>query len=348
MPLQRAVGRASRLRVSFVALLVSLTCASAATASTRTAPAIALAPSSGLVFTGVSAGSAGAFAGEVGKHPAVYGEFVTWGQSIHYAFAHAAAAQARLMLHISTTMGYGAAPVITPAGIAHGDGDAYLLALSALIAAHQRPLYIRLLPEMDQANNAYCAFNADGSSRGPANAPTAFIAAWRRVVVVLRGGPVAVINARLGALGEPPVHGRSAGVVARSRISFVWTPQTAGSPDTPANSPAAYYPGDGYVDWVGTDFYSRFPNFAGLEALYKHYPQKPFAFGEWALWSADSPAFVNALFAWVNSHPRVQMMLYNQGYGSHSPFALAPDPASTAAIRQQLTPPRYLAKTPDW
>jgi hypothetical protein len=318
-------------------------------ATKATAPATPLAPGDGSVFTGVSAGSAAAFAGQVGKHPAVYGEFVTWGQSIHYAFDHAAAAQARLMLHISTTMGYGARPVITPAAIANGDGDAYLLTLSALIASHHRPVYIRLLPEMDQANNAYCAFNADGSSRGPANSPTQFVAAWRRVVIVLRGGAVSVINARLAALGEPRLHGIGAGgSVAKSSISFIWTPQTSGSPDTPANSPAAYYPGDSYVDWVGTDFYSKFPNFPGLDAFYKQYPQKPFAFGEWAIWGGDSPSFVSQLFAWVNAHKRVQMMLYNQGYGATGPFKLASDPASTAAIRQQLAPPRFLAKTPDW
>ena len=54
-------------------------------------------------------------------------------------------------------------------------------------------------------------------------------------------------------------------------VSFVWTPQVAGSPDIPANSPAAYYPGDRYVDWVGTDFYSRFPNFTGLETFYNEF-----------------------------------------------------------------------------
>jgi hypothetical protein len=314
-----------------------------------TAPAFPLLPPAGSVFTGVSAGPADAFAGEVGKHPAVYGEFVTWGQSIGYAFDHAATAHDRLMLHISTTQGYGARPVITPAGIAQGDGDRYLLTLSALIASRHKPVYVRLLPEMDQANNAYCAFNADGSSRGPANSPSEFIAAWRRVVVVLRGGPARAINARLAALGQPRLHGIGAGgSVARSQISFIWTPQTAGSPDTAANAAAAYYPGDDYVDWVGTDFYSKFPNFPGLDAFYKQYANKPFAFGEWAIWGGDSPGFVDQLFSWVGSHKRVQMMLYNQGYVAGGPFRLSSDPASTAAIRQRLAPARFLATTPEW
>ena len=129
-------------------------------------------------------------------------------------------------------------------------------------------------------------------------------------------------------------------------MSFVWTPQVAGSPDIPANSPAAYYPGAAYVDWVGTDFYSKFPNFAGLETFYKGYPKKPFAFGEWAIWGGDAPGFVNELFQWVNLHPRVRMMVYNQGYVDNGPFRLNLDPASTVAIRAALASPRFAAYAP--
>ena len=309
-----------------------------------TAPASVLAPPAGEVFTGVSSGSASEFAGEVGKHPAVYGEFVTWGQSIHFAFNDAAAANARLMLHISTSQGFGARQVITPKGIAGGDGDSYLISLSQLIASHGKPVYIRLFPEMNNANNAYSAYNLDGSSRGPSYSPQAFIAAWRRVVTVLRGGPVAQIDIHLKALGQPPLHGIAAGAaVAQTPISFVWTPETAGTPAIAGNDPANYYPGNDYVDWVGTDFYSKFPNFTGLDAFYKQFSQKPFAFGEWAIWGGDNPAFVDQLFSWVNQHKRVQMMVYNQGYITNGPFRLNLDPGSTQAIRSKLEPSRYLA-----
>src|ERR1039458_8278303 len=225
-------------------------------ARTATAPAFPLMPAPGSVYTGVSAGSPGQFQGEVGKHPAIYGEFVTWGESIHYAFDQAAAAHARLMLHISSTMGYGGRQAITPRGSAQGDGDGYLLTLSQLIASHGKPVYIRLFPEMNNANNAYSAYNLDGSSRGSAYSQGEFIAAWRRVVTVLRGGPVATIDAHLAALGQPPLHGLAAdGTVAPSQVSFVWTPETAGTPAISGNDPANYYPGSQYVDWVGTDFY---------------------------------------------------------------------------------------------
>ncbi len=316
-------------------------------ARTATASAPVLTPAPGLIYTGVSSGSAQQFADEVGKHPAVYGEFVNWGQSIHYAFNDAAGAHARLMLHISTgPAGHG---VITPQQIAEGQGDSYLLTLSGLIASHAEPVYVRLMPEMNNANNAYCAVNLDGSSRGPAYAPAQFIAAWRRVVTVLRGGAVARIDAQLAGLGQPPLKGVAAGgSLAQSPIAFVWTPETAGTPNIASNSAAAYWPGDAYVDWVGTDFYSKFPNFSGLDTFYKEFPGKPFAFGEWAIWGGDDPAFVDQLFSWVGRHKRVQMMLYNQGYITNGPFRLNLDPLSTAAIRVALAPARFLADTPEW
>ncbi len=308
----------------------------------------ALVPSAGSVLTGLSGGSAAAFTSETGKHPAVYGAFVTWGGNLAWAFADARAAHSRLMLHISTTQGYGAPQQITPAGIASGAGDGYLLTLSAAIASYGKPVYIRLLPEMNQANNAYSAFNADGSSRGPDYSPTVFRAAWRRVVIILRGGSVSHIDTQLAAIGLSPLRGSRAGSVAVSPISFVWTPQTAGSPAIAANAPAAYWPGSQYVDWIGTDFYSKFPNFAGLETLYDAYPDKPFAFGEWAMWGGDAPSFVSQLFAFIDSHPRVQMALYNQGLRDDGPFRLEHFPSALALIRRDLSSARFVGFASEW
>jgi len=332
---------------STIALLAAGALALAATAGASAAGgagATPLMPPAGSVLTGVSAGPPAPFAAEVGKHPAVYGEFVTWGQSIHFAFNDAAAAHALLMLHISTSMGFGAKQQITPLGIAQGDGDRYLLFLGGLISHYRKPVYIRLFPEMDNANNAYSAFNTDGSSRGPSYSTRAFIAAWRRVAIVLRGGSVASIDARLQALGQPALHGLAAGAtISTPPVSLVWCPMVGGLPDVAGNGPTDYYPGAGYVDWVATDFYSKFPNFTGLDAFYKAFPGKPFAFGEWAIWGGDNPSFVAQLFEWVDSHARVRMMLYNQGYETNGPFRLNLDPASTAAIRAQIASPRFLA-----
>jgi hypothetical protein len=315
----------------------------------RPSGAQSLLPPGDEVFTGLTGGSYPAFQAEVGKHPAVNGVFVTWGRDFEAAFGEADFNHARLMLHISTSQGYGAPEQITPQGIARGAGDGYLLRLGAAIERNGRPVYIRLFPEMDQANNAYCAFNQDGSSRGASHSTASFRSAWRRSVLILRGGAVTGIDERLRALGLPPVRGigRSA-TLPKLPVAFLWVPQSEGSPDTAANSPAAYYPGDAYVDWVGTDFYSLYPNFRGLQNLYDDYPQKPFAFGEWALWNGDDPGWVDQLFSFISTHRRVRMALYNQGEREDGPFRLSRYPSSRREIRRLLASPRFLAYAPEW
>jgi hypothetical protein len=317
-------------------------------AAPASAPADALLPPAGGVFTGLTGGSYPAFQREVGKHPAVNGVFVTWGREIGDALGEASFNHARLMLHISTAKGYGAPEQITPRGIAQGAGDGYLLRLGREIAARGQPVYIRLLPEMDQANNVYCAFAPSGASRGPSHSTASFRAAWRRAVLILRGGPVAAIDARLRALALPPVRGAGGASLPRAPVAFLWVPQSEGAPDTTANSPAAYYPGDAYVDWVGTDFYSLFPNFRGLQRIYSAYPHKPFVFGEWALWNGDDAGWVDRLFSFMASHARVRMALYNDGERVNGPFRLSRYPAARREIHRWLSAPRYLAYAPEW
>ncbi len=311
------------------------------------ARAESLTPPGHSVYTGLTGGSSSAFETEVGKHAAVDGVWVTWGKHFESAFGQAAFNHARLMLHISTAQGYGAPEQITPQGIARGEGDSYLLSLAARIARSPTPVYVRLLPEMDNANNAYCAFNADGSSRGVSHSPVNFIRAWRRTVLIMRGGPLTTIDARLQALGLPPVQGTTAAVLPQPKVAFMWVPQTAGTPDTVANGPNPYYPGSAYVDWVGTDFYSKFPNFTGLKRFYSEHPHKPFVFGEWAMWGSDSPAWVGTLFSFIATHHEVRMALYNQGESEDGPFRLNHFPRARSAIRRGLSSRRFLAYAPE-
>jgi hypothetical protein len=335
------------LRTHLLRLATAL--AFAGTLVPAAASAAQLLPPGNAVFTGLSGGSYRAFEAQVGKHPAVDGVFVTWGRTFESAFGQAHANRARLMLHISTAQGYGAPEQITPRAIAQGGGDGYLLGLSARIAQAAEPVYVRLFPEMDQTNNAYCAFNADGSSRGASHSTANFRQAWRRVVLVLRGGPLAAIDARLAALGMPPVKGAArTGTLPQPPVAFAWVPQTEGTPDTAANSAEAYYPGDAYVDWVGTDFYSLYPNFTGLQRFYTEHPGKPFVFGEWALWNGDDAGWVDQLFSFISSHRRVRMALYNQGEREDGPFRLSRYPNARGQIRRLIASPRFLAYAPEW
>jgi hypothetical protein len=193
------------------------------------------------------------------------------------------------------------------------------------------------MAEMNQTNNAYSAFNPDGSSRGPSHSTKAFRAAWRRTALILRGGPVAALNQRLKAFGQRSVRGVAASeALPKPQVDMLWVPQTRGSPDIAANMPRRYWPGAKYVDWVGTDFYSRFPRFDWLEDFYAEFRNKPFAFGEWALWGADDPAFVRRFFDWVRGHERVELVMYNQGGDAGGVFRLSHYPRARAEIERQL------------
>jgi hypothetical protein len=301
-----------------------------------------LLPPKGKTYSGVTGSqSVALFKGQVGKHPSVFGFFTRWNGPVEYIYEAVDRAGSRLMLHISTQDGYGTPEAVTPLGIARGQGDAYLIRTNRRIAEYGQPTYVRFLAEMNQANNGYCAYNHNGTSRGRSHSTSAFKDAWRRATLILRGGPVDRIDARLRALDLPPLR-TDAVELPQPPIAMLWVPQTEGTPNIRANSARAYWPGPGYVDWVGTDFYSRFPNFTDLETFYRDFGRKPFVFGEWALWGRDDPGFVRRFFAWIADHPRVRMLLYNQGNDSDGPFRLRRYPASRAAIRKALRKPRYL------
>jgi hypothetical protein len=305
-------------------------------------------PPLGEVLTGETGGDPLAFGHQVSKHVSLFGFFGHWGAEVSSLLGYVQSFHARLFLHLSTDIGYGggAGQEISPAAISIGRSDSYLVRLCEELAASPAPVYIALLPEMNQANNAYSAFNPNGSSRGASNSTSAFREAWRRTVLILRGGSVAVVNRRLRTLGLPPVR-TALTSLPKPEVSFMWAPQTAGTPNTTANSPAAYYPGGAYVDIVGTDFYSAFPNFRGLDALYSAYSSKPFGFNEWAMWQSGDPAFVRQLFAFVRSHRRTALMVYNEGLSSDGPFRLNKFPAATGEIRRQLSSPRFLEFPPE-
>jgi hypothetical protein len=276
---------------------------------------------------------------------------MTWNTPTAWLSWPSVAFRSRLALHLSTAPGYGEAGVITPEQIALGRSDGFLVAMGRNLARSRRIVYLRIMGEPNGHWNAYSAFNADGSYRGEQNSPQFYIEAWRRTVLILRGGPVRRLNRRLRALGLPRLRARTphSGPLARPKVAFLWVPQDAGSPEIAANAPGVYWPGSAYVDWVGTDFYAGYPNFTLLDEFYSSFPGKPFVLSEWGLWGSDDPGFVHELFAWVRAHPRVRMLDYYQGFGSASWYEnLARYPASRRALRHELSSRRYLAYAPEY
>lgn len=327
-------------------LVTALAAAILLGAGAPAASALPYLPASGKVFAGETGQPVSQYVGAVGKHPAIYQEFLAWGQYIPGIAQDAISAHARMMMAIGTT--FGSREVITPAGIAAGQGDGWLIALQSAIAQSANITYIRLMAEMDGYWNVYSAYNANGSFRGAAHSQAAYKQAWRRVTLIMRGGKLSAIDAELRRLGMPRLH--AGHDLPHAKVAMLWVPELQpGDPAVRGNSPSDYWPGGQWVDWVGTDFYSNAQNFGGLQAFYDQYSFKPFVFAEYALWnSGDDAGFIDRLFGWVGSHPRVRMLLYNQGVSATGPFRLYRYPRSAAELRRLLANPRYLAYASEW
>jgi hypothetical protein len=346
--LHRSGGRADTFGV--MTRLSALLAALALGAIPATAHAGAFLPPEGKVWNGLTAGrDARDFERRVGKHPAVWQHFVGWGNSYQYTIANSANANTRLMFHLSTAQGQNLPERLSPGDIARGEGDDFIVRLARDIAEAGAPAYIRLLGEMNNCNNAYAAYDCSGGRRDRDHSAETFKRAWKRVYTIMHGGEFSAVNAKLARLRLPPLQAGE-DTLAQPRIAFVWAPMTGGAPNISALRPQVYWPGSKWVDWVGTSFYSRFPNFTGLDRYYKDFAvrkRKPFAIAEWAIWGADAPAFADRLFDWIAAHERVRMVHYNQGSEAGGIFRLSRYPASARVLRNRLAHPRYVDFAPE-
>ena len=192
------------------------------------------------------------------------------GARLESAFGQARYNHARLMLHISTTQGYGAPEQITPRGIAQGGGDGYLLT-PRRTRSPRAPTRLRPPAARDGSGQQRLLRVQQGRLLARA---LALDRELPRGVAARRDRPARRscrrIDSQLRALGLPRAarRRRSAPRCRTARSRSCGSPRPTGRPTPPPTAPAAYYPGDAYVDWVGTDFYSLFPNFSGLQRFY--------------------------------------------------------------------------------
>jgi hypothetical protein len=309
------------------------------------APASPFAPGKGRAFHGISdTGEVPAFynfAQQVGAHPAVMQTFHTWGTFPSQAMLRWDNTETRGVISVGTSKGYAEPEVISPAGIANGEGDNYPLNLNSAIAQWDQPVYIRLMAEMNGHWNAYCSYNLNGTYRGPAHSPAAYRQAWRRFALIVRGGPVSEINARLDKLGMPPIKATVPEVLPQPKVALMWVPHSSPTPNIHANRWQVYWPGKRYVDWVGTDIFSTAPNWANLSRLYEGYKHKPFVIGEYAPMGEDDASYVANLFRWSKRHKRSKMLVYYQGFGDDPTFNVANFPGVRSVLRGRLSGPRF-------
>ncbi len=291
----------------------------------------------------------------VRRHPAILQVFHAWSYKLTTnAFTRWRNTRTRGMVSISTAMSYGGAEVITPRGIARGHGDGYPLRLNRDIHRWGRPVYLRLMAEMNGYWNPYSAYNTDGSHRGRSHSQRNFRQAWRRFALIVRGGRKWRINRQLKRLGMPRIQRkgiysdrRIPSVLPRAKAALMWVPQSSGSPDLPRNRPRAYWPGRRYVDWVGADHYARYPNWTGIRQLFRSY-RKPFVLGEYGVWGAEAPAWIRKQLRWCKKRRRCKALVYYQGFGDPNPFQIWRYPRSKRALRAELRSRRFKHFAPEW
>jgi hypothetical protein len=236
------------------------------------------------------------------------------------------------MLHLGTA----ARPpskseAITPAAIAAGGGDSYLLSLNAAIAEWGKLIYVRPMAEMNNPVNLY----SYERKHDAAHAPAAYRRAFCRMFILLHGGKVDPLLKRLGL---KPI-GRDLPVNPYPRVlRVIWNP-LAGVEHGP--DPAArYYPGDGCVDMVGNDMFSSFVgggSFGENQALYDAHAKKPYSLPEWGLQGVDDPGFVRKICDFLKSHRRTQVAAYYESRPG-STYDLGSKPQSKAIYKDCITP----------
>jgi hypothetical protein len=301
-------------------------------------------PPPGKLFAGVGPSDPVGFELETQSHLAVLEDYIAWNNT--YAWLLYRADRNHMRPMVALMPNFGQHLYFTMHRLSLGAGDAWLMQLGQALAARGRPTYVRIMAEMNGWWNPYCAFNSSGNKRR-GNSTRDFRQAWRRIVLILRGGSVSQVDARLHRLHMPPVRVSTA-TLPQAPVSFVWNPQTVGSPAVRGNSAKDYYPGGAYVDWVGTDTFSRFPNWAGLERFYRTaYPRKPFAIGEWGLWGGDAPRWTRRFVRWVSTHRRVRMVVYYQDYPP-GPFDIGRFPRSRGLLRAWLRGAAFAPEPPEW
>jgi hypothetical protein len=283
----------------------------------------------------------GEFSKAVSKHPAVIESFRTWGSDFPDSIQRWQSARARPMIHITTADGGDGHEIITPRGIAQGEGDEYLVRLNRLFAEKDMRAYVRPLGEPNRCLNVYASYDCGGAPRDSDHTPRWYKLAFRRIYVIVHGGgKAAKINERLAEAKLPPLSVEVGGL-PKAPIAIVWSPLPAGSPTTPQNRPRHFYPGSRWVDWVGTDFYASYADWKSLKGLYKRFAGKPFALTEWGVESGDDPSFVTHLFNWLEKSPRCKMLVYYQDFGTTSSYRIQNFPASLAVLKARLHSGRF-------
>jgi len=362
-PICRIIKGVSAFRLQGAGFLAAIAAAALVLLPAPGAAANSYRPPGNKIFHGVSdAGSVGSFQDfqqQVRAHPALLQEFFHWDTPLRSSGALYRWENTRALgvLSLSNALPESGGPEISPGAIARGAGDHYLVRLNESIGNWEKRVYIRLFPEMNGHWNPYSAFNANGSRRDGNHSTKDFRRAWRRTVIIIRGGTRAKVNKRLRKQHLPRIYGARSNrdpiyeteekevptVMERPKVAFMWVPQTFGSPNVRGNQPQDYYPGGGYVDWVGADIFSKFSGaFDELQGFYRRYDKHPFVIGEYSPWDGDPGGrFTKRLFNWALDKGRVRALIYYRSVTVDNEYAIDRYPSARRVLRRMLNKGRF-------
>jgi hypothetical protein len=303
--------------------------------------ALALVPAaSARPYLGLALGDPARFTAQTSQRTALRNIYLGWDQGFRWgsSFDRIIPKLGRVpMISITTFHWSSKRETLTPGQIARGAGDEYLFALNAAIAQSSFDVfYVRPLGEMTGWWNPWCAFTHSGRAKGGFHSTASFRKAFARMYLLLHGGTAADLNARLARLGLPGVS-HDLPLIPFPKLRVIWNPQSHGDPQVPGNTPAAYYPGDAFVDVYGPDTYDLGSvDWNAIERLYRAHPRKGFAFPEWGM-TLDDPGFVQRMASFVRSHRRVEVLSFYSGKPGGT-YDLASKPRARAQYRRLITP----------
>jgi hypothetical protein len=246
----------------------------------------------------------------------------------------------------------------TQASIRQGAVDGYILGRAAEARRYGKPLFIRLNWEMNGDWMPYSRLDEHGAQR-EGNSYARFRDAWRRTVILFRGGTKAEIDRRLRAQGMPPLKVRVKAVPATTNVAWAWVP--ASKAPHKGENVHKYYPGDAFVDWVGVDWYGTDgPDGAAAQAkraglpkgpneIYDTYSgpasagHKPFMLGEFGVYGKDRSDWLSAMFDWMESRPNVKAALYFNVPADDQNSRLSDFPLSEQVFRTRIAAPRWIS-----
>ena len=204
---------------------------------------------------------------------------------------------------------------------------------------------------VNDCNNPYAArYVRRRATATPDHSARTWIKAWKRVYLIMHGGDVAAIDAKLAGLGLPAVQAGAATLPA-AQIAFVWAPMTGGAPNISALAPApSTGPGAGgstgsarastrasptSPGWTASTRTSR-----SASASRSRSPSGRSGAGT----PRGSPTH---LFGWIASHKRVEWSSTTRAGEAGGIFRLGHYPASASMMRERLGHPRYLGFAPE-